>query len=154
MPATNLRIINIVIHHYQGQPQVVSADEGCGAYGQKCFWYVLQHHRLLYHHIRPQNSTSSFNPAQYTTLKMEGTGTSGTLTNLNFACEFPLSWVSLTNTSDVVPASPCMCRLHIRLAQNTASLKHTCPCAEGWGDSLPSNQDEVTASDVITRVET
>lgn len=63
---------------------------------------------------------------------MKGQGTSGTATGLQFSCEFPISFVSLADRSEI---PGCPCRLHLYMYySNTATpnyFEHACLCLAG-----------------------
>ena len=103
-------------------------------------------------------------PGRYTTLKMEARGTDwGPMPPwpmddaIDFTCSFRLAWINLTNALDIVPKAPCACSLKLASLgsyYNKQAFTAGCACVEGrvegFADTLPEAELDITLADVVT----
>lgn len=83
---------------------------------------------------------------------MHGQGSSDTATGLKFSCAFFISFISLTDRSEI---PGCPCRLHLCMHYSNADapnyFEHACPCLANFQHIINPHMDAVVMEESVYR---
>lgn len=112
--------------------RVTNVVSGCGSDNQKC------------------SCTSAFDQSGFGKFIMDGTGTSGTLTGLDFTCDFKITFIGGTQ-----PFPTCQCTAHIdnpHSGSNEWSISCNPACVAGFAFQVPDSGHALQGADTVRQV--